>query len=156
DISAALGAERQKQLMGCTESSCLAELGGAMGADYLVRGSASALDQDTALSLSLLAPQGTVLSQVRTRVPGHSSSALVSALEEQVPRLVDPVREPLHLAPARAKPAGGLVEAPPPEPAPSSGVGRTVGKVLLGVGAAGVVAGAGLSVYAGTQLGGLQ
>ncbi|HEX4619928.1 MAG TPA: DUF4962 domain-containing protein, partial [Myxococcaceae bacterium] len=39
DIETALGFERQKALLGCTDGSCLAELGGALGVDYLVKGS---------------------------------------------------------------------------------------------------------------------
>lgn len=39
DLSAVLGLERQKQLLGCSqEASCLAELGGAMGVEALVSG----------------------------------------------------------------------------------------------------------------------
>ena len=39
EISAVVGMERQKQLMGCVESSCTAELAGALGADALILGS---------------------------------------------------------------------------------------------------------------------
>lgn len=39
DVSAVLGLERQKQLMGCSgEASCLAELGGALGVDGILYG----------------------------------------------------------------------------------------------------------------------
>lgn len=38
DIAAALGRERQAQLLGCTETGCMAELGQAMGARYIVSG----------------------------------------------------------------------------------------------------------------------
>src|SRR5881398_1613253 len=36
DVTQLLGFERQRQLLGCKEDSCLAELGGALGVDYLV------------------------------------------------------------------------------------------------------------------------
>ncbi|MGC4115500.1 MAG: hypothetical protein QM765_13035 [Myxococcales bacterium] len=36
DIAALLGLERQKALLGCTDNSCLAEIGGALGAGYLL------------------------------------------------------------------------------------------------------------------------
>lgn len=35
DVNAVLGFERQKELLGCDETMCFAELGGALGADYL-------------------------------------------------------------------------------------------------------------------------
>jgi TolB-like protein len=38
DLRAVLGLERQRQLLGCSESSCLAELTGALGAEYVVPG----------------------------------------------------------------------------------------------------------------------
>ncbi|MFN7134190.1 MAG: hypothetical protein ACK4N5_19075, partial [Myxococcales bacterium] len=38
DISSMLGYEKQKQLLGCEEdTSCLAEIGGALGADYMLK-----------------------------------------------------------------------------------------------------------------------
>lgn len=36
DIRAMVGFEREKQLMGCSESSCLAEIGGALGVEYML------------------------------------------------------------------------------------------------------------------------
>lgn len=38
EIGAALGLEKQKQALGCTEESCLQELSGALGVRYLVHG----------------------------------------------------------------------------------------------------------------------
>lgn len=35
DIAAVLGLEQQKQLLGCTDSACIAEIGNAMGASHL-------------------------------------------------------------------------------------------------------------------------
>jgi len=39
DISSVLGLDRQKTLLGCAESSCTAELAGALGVDAIVTGS---------------------------------------------------------------------------------------------------------------------
>jgi len=39
DVASVLGLERQKQLLGCSESGCLAELAGALGVDGLLTGS---------------------------------------------------------------------------------------------------------------------
>lgn len=38
-----LAFEKQRQMLGCTDAGCLAELGGALGADYLVAGKVSRL-----------------------------------------------------------------------------------------------------------------
>jgi hypothetical protein len=58
DIGAALGVERQKELMGCSESSCVADIGGAMGVDYIVRPNMAVLDRDTVLTLTLIDSKG--------------------------------------------------------------------------------------------------
>jgi hypothetical protein len=52
EIAAAIGLERQKQLLGCTETSCLAEIGGALGADRLVSGSLGRLGGSLVVNLS--------------------------------------------------------------------------------------------------------
>src|SRR5438309_10896318 len=39
DVVALLGVERERQLLGCSESSCMAELGGMLAARYVVTGS---------------------------------------------------------------------------------------------------------------------
>jgi tetratricopeptide (TPR) repeat protein len=54
EIRAMIGLEHQKQLLGCTESSCLAEIGGALGADRLVIGSLSRFGETYLLDLKLL------------------------------------------------------------------------------------------------------
>lgn len=53
DIAAALGREREAQLLGCTESGCMAELGQAMGARYIVSGRLDKLGDHFVLVCSL-------------------------------------------------------------------------------------------------------
>jgi hypothetical protein len=54
DMAAVLGLERQKQLMGCTDSSCAAELAGALGFDALVTGTVGKVEGRYSLSVKLL------------------------------------------------------------------------------------------------------
>lgn len=54
DIRALLTLEAQKSLCGAGSESCLAEIGGALGADYLVSGTLTRLGEKTNLELSLL------------------------------------------------------------------------------------------------------
>ena len=54
DISAALQLEQQKALLGCTDDSCLAEMGGALGVRYMVVGNISLLGKTWLLNLKLL------------------------------------------------------------------------------------------------------
>ncbi len=43
--------EAQKQLLGCGDDSCLAELGGALGVEFIVMGSVSKIGESTLISL---------------------------------------------------------------------------------------------------------
>ena len=55
EIKNVLGFERQKQLLGCSEDSqCLAELGGALGVDYLISGQLGRLGKRYRLDLRLI------------------------------------------------------------------------------------------------------
>lgn len=54
DVASMLGLERQKQLLGCSENSCLAELSGALGTPWLVTGSVARLGKAYRLDLKLL------------------------------------------------------------------------------------------------------
>lgn len=55
DVAAMLGLERQKQMLGCADSSeCFAEIGGALGADYLLVGTAGRLGALWRIDLKLV------------------------------------------------------------------------------------------------------
>ncbi len=55
DINALLGLERMKEAMGCDDVACAAEIGGALGAEYLVAGSIGELGGEIILTLKLIA-----------------------------------------------------------------------------------------------------
>ena len=57
DIAAAMGRERQAQLLGCADGSCMAELGQAMGARYIVSGRLDKLGDQFVLTGSLFDSQ---------------------------------------------------------------------------------------------------
>jgi hypothetical protein len=57
DIAAALGRERQAQLLGCTEGTCMLELGQAMGARYIVSGRLDKLGDQYVLTSSMFDSQ---------------------------------------------------------------------------------------------------
>ena len=54
DIEAMLSHERDKQLVGCAQESCLAEIADALGADVVVQGRLSRIDGGYALSVTAL------------------------------------------------------------------------------------------------------
>ncbi len=57
DIRAMLEQESQKQLLGCSEESCLAEIGGALGADILISSRISKLGDGFGVSMSAVEPK---------------------------------------------------------------------------------------------------
>jgi hypothetical protein len=57
DVSALLGVEKTRQMLGCTESGCVAEIGGALGADRVVHGSIGRVGDSLVVNLSALDPR---------------------------------------------------------------------------------------------------
>ncbi len=113
ELSAVLGIERQRQLLGCAESSCFAEIGGALGARWLVMGSLGRFGNKLRLDLKLIdgkqgkaaAREGKVL---------DSDDELFPAVTQFVNTLVEAV-EPGATRPRPAAPwllaGGGVVAA---------------------------------------------
>src|SRR3954469_6720326 len=90
DVKAILGYEAQAQLLGCAEASCMVDLGGALGAAYLVSGSLSKLGGQLQLVLSLIdVNKATVGRRVAQPVAGESS--LPQAAREAVGKLTGEV-----------------------------------------------------------------
>ena len=75
DVQTMLGVERQKQLLGCSEgSSCLMELGGALGARFVMSGSVARLGPSFQLSLQTI--------DTKTAQPVGRSSRIAKDLGE--------------------------------------------------------------------------
>jgi hypothetical protein len=135
DVEAALGFERQKQLLGCAdEKSCLAEIAGALGTDRIVSGSLTRVEAVTALRLQLFDSRGAVVEKrfyeafqdakagqlldaarraAGTLFADWKGVAAVPAppvLEQPPPAVAKEAPEPARRAPAPAEP-------PPPDDA---------------------------------------
>jgi TolB-like protein len=54
DINAMLGLERMKDAVGCTDTVCAAEIGGALGVEFLLTGSVGTLGDELLVQLTLL------------------------------------------------------------------------------------------------------
>jgi hypothetical protein len=106
EMSALLGLERQKQLLGCSDaaSSCMAELASALGADAVALGDIARLDGGKyQVNLKLLnATTGQVLSTRAGRVEGEEAltDALSRAAYEMGVELLPKLRPGENLAPA--------------------------------------------------------
>jgi hypothetical protein len=95
DVSALLGVEKTRQMLGCTDSGCMAEIGGALGADRVVHGSLGRIGESLVVNVSALDPKrGAAAASVSERLRGGGEEAFLDVL----PSIAD----------------GLLVEAPAP------------------------------------------
>jgi hypothetical protein len=86
DVAALLGVEKTRQMLGCTDSGCIAELGGALGADRVVHGSIGRVGGSLVVNLSALDPRkGTTAASVSERLRGAGEEVFLDVL----PALVD-------------------------------------------------------------------
>lgn len=86
DVAAMLGVERRKQMLGCTDAGCLAEIGGALGVDRIVHGSVGRVGGSLVVNLaSVDARRGTPVASVSERLQSASDEAFLDAL----PRMGD-------------------------------------------------------------------
>lgn len=110
DIRTLLGFERQKQLLGCTEdgTSCMAELGAALGCEAIVAADLARLDDSYRGTVRVLsATSGKTLASEPVRATGQR--ALAEALELAAERLTLQLRPP---APTSAPSARSLAWLP--------------------------------------------
>jgi hypothetical protein len=81
DVSALLGVEKTRQMLGCTESGCMAEIGGALGADRVIHGSIGKVGGSLMVNLSALDPRRTAAAaSVSERLRGGSEEAFLDVL----------------------------------------------------------------------------
>jgi hypothetical protein len=89
DVEAVLGVERQKQLLGCTDATCLTEMAGALGADRVVHGSIGRVGDSLLVNLTSLDPKsGRAVASVSERLKGGGDEAFLDALPTLVFQLV--------------------------------------------------------------------
>jgi len=119
DISQLIGFERQKQLLGCTDTTCVAELAGALGVAFVASADLGRLGDVSVLSLKLIdVRRAKVVARVTKDVP--TDAALVQAAREAARELAAAVPEPAPpkpAVPAVAPPPAPVVAPAPPAPA---------------------------------------
>lgn len=81
DVGALLGVEKTRQMLGCSETGCMAEIGGALGADRVVHGSLGRVGGSLVVNLSALDPRrATAAASVSERLRGAQDEAFLDAL----------------------------------------------------------------------------
>jgi hypothetical protein len=86
DIAALLGIEKTKEMLGCSEAGCIAELSGALGVDRVVHGSIGRVGSSLLVNLASLDPRKAAqIASVSERLNGGKEESFLDAL----PRIVD-------------------------------------------------------------------
>ena len=89
EIRELMNAEADRQLAGCCESGCLAEIADALGADEVILGSLTTLGEETLFELKRVSQsQAKVLSSEQTRLKNVSGDALLAAIGPLVQKLL--------------------------------------------------------------------
>ncbi|MBS2027174.1 MAG: hypothetical protein JST54_04645 [Deltaproteobacteria bacterium] len=117
EVKSLIGYEKQRQLLGCKEdSSCLAEIGGALGVDFMITGQLGKLGDRYRLDLRLLNTQ-------KARVAGSEGDFIKdneNALGDAAVAMTRKLLVDGGLRAATPTPAGGLTASTPaPVEAPS-------------------------------------
>ncbi len=112
ELTALLGIERQRQLLGCKEdSSCLIEIAGAIGVDGIAMGDLARVSDGFRVNLRILSPKtGKRLASFSGKAKSEAElvTTLTRAAELMSRQLGDALGRPLPLPePERAEPSGG-------------------------------------------------
>ncbi len=88
EISTMLNVQKQKQMLGCADESCLAEIGGALGAKLVLNGTLGKLGDSYSLSLQLLDTHKGKIQARESRTVHGSLDALVAAAKDLTNRVL--------------------------------------------------------------------
>lgn len=89
ELEAALGLEKQRQVLDCTTESCIAQIAGALGVDQLLTGAITRVGESYVLSLRLVdARTGLGVSGLTRRLKGTTEEALLDAVHPAVLELL--------------------------------------------------------------------
>jgi hypothetical protein len=106
DIAALLGVEKRRQMTSnCSDAGCLAELGGALGADRVLHGTVGRVGGSLLVNLTALdARKARSTASVSERLQGAGDERFLDALPAMVDRLLAEPPAPPRAAPPPAPP----------------------------------------------------
>lgn len=91
EIKRMLEHEQQKILLGCDDTSCLAEIGGALGVDLLVAGGVGKLGDTWVISLKLIDVRGVKVLRREERTVSGAGGDLIGAARQAARTLLGPI-----------------------------------------------------------------
>jgi hypothetical protein len=157
DIQSMLGFEQQKDMLGCTDAACLAEIGGALGVDRIVASHIGKVGSTYVVNIKLINirkadTEGRVYETVRGEV-----DALIATIRTSAGKLFAndnpggaaaasaPKSTPKSTSKAEPKREAEVAQADTPEVETDAGGGRKIGMPSIALWAiGGVAAGAGI------------
>jgi hypothetical protein len=115
EISSILSLEKQKAMLGCETDACMAELGGALGADRLVAGDMAKLGESFLLHLRVVdVKKVRVTAQADRRLRGGTIDDVLDVLPAMVGELFPPALPVTPAPPLVPPPPTVVLPAPPP------------------------------------------
>lgn len=151
DVNAALTFEAQRQTLDCTDTSCIAEIAGAMGVEYLISGSLGRVGDVWVLNLRLISSRNAaVMASVSRSLEGAKEGDLVAEVDRAVDELLGIKAAGAQVVAEPVKTRGPLVL--PLRVGGGVGAGLAAGAVLVAVLVAAVAGGtaAGTWLYVDT------
>ena len=141
DIEALLGFEDQKDLLGCDDASCMANIGGALGVDKLVSIKIGNLGGEWVVTAKLINIRET---RVESRVSKIFAGDIKALFENAVPIIEELFGRKTVSAPSRSTPSAPPQTTPPPGTAT---VASTVKPASTGWSMAGAIIGFGSAAF---------
>lgn len=137
DIVNLIGFEKQKTMLGCSDASCLAEIGGALGVDYMFTGQVGQIGSQYHLSLQWVDVRKARIAARGSRYAERNEDALLRATREATAATLAAIRP--GAAPGGQVPTDQAVTAPRSHRAAWIAFG-TAGALLAGGAVTGYVA----------------
>jgi hypothetical protein len=109
DIAALMGFEKQKDLVGCDDASCIANIGGALGVDRIIAVKIARLDADWVVTSKLINIKA-------TRVEARTSDIIVGNVKALLNAVPDIVGKLFAAAQGRPPPPPRASSEAPPAP----------------------------------------
>jgi len=163
DINALIGFEKQKQLLGCDDVTCMADIGGALGVELLLGAKVARLANDWAITIKVINIKSVKVESRSSDFVKGDAKALLEAVPGIVHKLfglpsptpaaaaeVTPAAVPTHTP--SAAPVAPAVTAKRLDPTLGSGQRRS-GSILFGVGMTAVGTGALIALLKSSRLG---
>jgi TolB-like protein len=129
EIGSLVGFEKRKELLGCNDTNCLAEIGGALGADYLFMGTMGRVGKQMTLDFKIADAR-------RNKIAAREGTQV-----EDIDGLIAAGRKALMGLLAQMPGGAGALTAPVETHASTSQGPGPAPWILVGVGAGAVVAG---------------